>query len=300
MKLALRLGLAVSLLVTSAANAEPTPRPTPEAPLPPVGPIYNEDVEAHLPRDLTGPDHATVRWVMLEIPPSKRHLLRWVRQGSGLIVYLGDPPGPNNAYAVITSSLDSNAFYLPATGETMPGSAGGVAGGPPPPGPVKLKRVSQGWKLYPYVHAPVNAAPLEDEDIDKYLPVGLTPIERAAVVEQITSVPPARRRWIRWDYPPQPPPRSEHPAFGFVVFEDDPNNRDAPNVCYPNRVLGVRTTQYWCPYYREALVDPGPDVIGTAADAALDGGQASVQYRQWRRALSIERWSSHVYCAATL
>ena len=254
-------GLAVSLLLASAANAEPTPRPTPESPLSPMGSIYNEDVEAHLPSDLTGSHRATVRWVMLEIAPAKRNLLRWVRQDGGLIVYLEDPPGPNIAYAVITSSLDSNTFYMPATGETMPGSAGGVAGGPPPPGPVKLKRVPQSWKLHPYVSAPANAAPLKDEDVETYLPLGLTPIERAAVVKQVTSVQPSRRRWIRWSYPPQPAPRSEHPAFGFVVFEDDPNNRAAPNVCYPNLVLGVRTTQYWCPYYREALVNPGPDVI---------------------------------------
>lgn len=111
------------VLAVSAATAEPTPRPTPEAPLPPIGTIYNEDVEVHLPRDLTGPDHATVRWVMLEITPSKRYLLRWVRQNSELIVYLEDPPGANTAYAIITSSLDSNLFYMPATGETMPGSS---------------------------------------------------------------------------------------------------------------------------------------------------------------------------------
>jgi hypothetical protein len=268
---ALCLAFVASFPSAHAAIADPLPRPTPEGPRSAGTPIYNEDVEAHLPLDLTGAHRATVRWVMLELPPATRPQIRWVLVHGRLVVYVSssDPNAWQPVIAwdtVITPpSLDTNTYFDAETGETRPGAPSGE---PPLPGPVKLKKTPVGWKLHAYVPAPADPDPVADADIDAYLPNGLAPLERAEVVAIMTSgqnaVPPASRRLIRWDYPAAPPPHSPHPAFGFVVFQDDPNVQDAPNVCFPNLVLGVRTTQYWCPYYREALVDPGPDTIAVA------------------------------------
>jgi hypothetical protein len=255
-------GLALAFMMEFAASGDPMSRPTPEAPLPPAGPIYNEEIDAHLPPDLTGADRATVRYVMLKFSPAQRGFVRWVGRGNDLIIYLEGPPEKNTAYLDVAKSFDSNTYYRPETGETF-----ATIGGGPPREAVRLEKVPEGWDMHPYVPAPRHPAPLADADIEAYVPAGLTPDERRDVENVMQSLQPEERRWIRWDYPPQPPPRSAHPAFGFVVYVDDPFDPDAPNVCYPNRALGLRTTQYWCPFYREALVDPTADVIGRAADA---------------------------------
>jgi hypothetical protein len=277
------LGLSFAvILAASAAQADPAPRATPEAPLPPAGPIYNEAVDAHLPADLVGTDRATVRYVMLKIEPAKRPLMRWLGNGDSLIIYLQTGGTTSVAYQNIAPSMDSNEYYNLDTGETFP-----AMDERPSASPVKLKNVPAGWKLYPYSHAPHDPAPLKDDEIAGFIPASLSPQERADAKWALEFASAQERRWIRWAHPRQSPPRTEKPAFGFAVYMDDPYNRDGPNVCFPNLALGKSTTQYWCPYYREALVDPGPNVIGTATTATyyniqeLDTDMVAKQQPAW-------------------
>jgi hypothetical protein len=252
-----RVGLAVGLVVASTTFGFPKP-PGMEGMLPPPGPIYNENVDAQLPHDLTAAERARVRYLLLKFPPVQRQYFHFIRNQSGLTIYWG---APGELWGDVTTSLDSNSLYDPSTGESEPGSAGGVAAGSPGEGPAKLNRVPAGWTLHAYVPTPKNAAPIADADVATYPPAGLTQPERTDVLDQLYELDASTRRQIRWDYPPPPPPRSAEPAFGFVVFRDDPNEPNAPNVCYENLAIASVWKQYWCPYYREVLVNPSPDVL---------------------------------------
>jgi hypothetical protein len=262
MLLTVAAALALPISTSPAAPTTPPARALPRSPLSANGPIYNEDIEANLPPGLMGSDRASVEYVMRKLPPAKRRFIRWVGSGDALVVFLAYPPGDDNtAYADILRSLDSNVYYMPSTGSLFP-TPGDE---PPPPDPVSLISIPPAWHRYPYAHAPRYPAPLPDADVPSYLPPGLSRNEAWDIQEAIQlASSPQSRRWIRWTRAASSAPHAPNPVFDFVVYKDDPFNRDGDRVCFPNLALGVRTDQFYCPYYHEVLVDPAPRTVRRA------------------------------------